>query len=42
VALVTDVDWMRHLTHAFSWLAPGGMKVVPTSQLAEATAWAAG
>ena len=42
VALVTDVDWMRHLTHTFSWLAPGGMKVFPASQLAAATVWAAG
>ncbi len=42
VALVTDIDWMRHLTHAFSWLAPNGMKVFPTTELAAATAWAAG
>jgi hypothetical protein len=42
VALVTDIHWMRHLTHAFSWLAPSGMKVFPTSELAAATAWAAG
>ena len=32
VALVTDVDWMRHLTKAFSWLAPKGMKVFPTDR----------
>ena len=42
VALVTDVDWMRHLTHAFSWLAPNGMKVFPSRELDVATAWAAG
>jgi hypothetical protein len=42
VALVTDIDWMRHLTHAFSWLAPSGMKVFPTSELAAAKEWAAG
>jgi len=42
VALVTDIDWMRHLTHAFGWLAPNGMRVFPTAQLAEAAAWAAG
>ena len=39
VALVTDVDWMRHLTHAFT---PNGMKVFPTAELEAATAWAAG
>jgi hypothetical protein len=42
VALVTDIVWMRHLTHAFSWLAPNGMKVFPTTDLATAKAWAAG
>ena len=42
VALVTDRDWMRQLTHTFSWLAPNGMRAFPTSQLAEAMTWAAG
>jgi hypothetical protein len=42
IALVTDVDWMRHLTKAFSWLAPKGMKVFPTTELDAAKAWAAG
>jgi hypothetical protein len=41
IAMVTDVDWMRHLTHAFSWLAPKGMKVFPTVELEAAKAWAA-
>jgi hypothetical protein len=36
------VDRMLHLTDVFSWLAPSGMEVLPSSQLAEATAWAAG
>lgn len=42
IALVTDVDWMRHLTKLFSWLAPKGMKVFAASELDAATAWAAG
>jgi hypothetical protein len=42
IAPVTDVGWMRHLTKAFSWLAPKGMKVFPTSELDAAKAWAAG
>jgi hypothetical protein len=42
IALVTDVDWMRHLTKAFSWLAPKGMKVFPTTYLDAAKARAAG
>jgi SpoIIAA-like len=42
VALVTDIDWMRHLTHAFSWLSPSGMKVFPVAELDAAKAWVAG
>ncbi len=42
VALVTDIDWMRRLTHAFSWLSPSGMKVFPVAQLAEAKTWVSG
>ena len=42
VALVTDVDWMRHLTNVFGWIAPKGIKVFPTSELDAAKAWAAG
>jgi hypothetical protein len=42
VALVTDIDWMRRLTHAFSWLAPSGMQVFATSELEAAKAWAGG
>lgn len=42
VALVTDIDWMRHLTHAFSWLAPSGMKVFPVVELEAAKTWATG
>jgi hypothetical protein len=41
VALVTDVDWMRHLAHAFGWLSPGGMQVFPTSELDVAKDWVA-
>jgi hypothetical protein len=33
---------MRHLTKAFSWLAPKGMKVFPTTYLDAAKARAAG
>ena len=42
VALVTDIDWMRHLTNVFGWIAPKGIKVFPTSALDAAKAWAAG
>ena len=42
VALVTDIDWMRHLTELFGWMTPGEGKVFPLAQRAEAIAWAAG
>ncbi len=41
IALVTDIEWMTHLTHLFAWMTPGEMKVFPTAQRAEAIAWAA-
>jgi hypothetical protein len=41
VAIVTDVDWMTHLVHAFSWLAPKGMQVFPARELEAAKARAA-
>jgi hypothetical protein len=41
IALVTDVDWMVHLTKLFGWMTPGEMKHFPLAQRAEAVAWAA-
>ena len=41
IALVTDVEWMIHLTHLFGWMTPGDMKHFPLHQRAEAIAWAA-
>jgi hypothetical protein len=42
IALVTDVDWMTHLTSVFGWMTPGETKVFPTADRADAIAWAAG
>ena len=42
IALVTDVDWMRHGTEWFGWMTPGEVKHYPLDQRAEALAWAAG
>jgi len=36
-----DVDWMRALTQAFSWSAPKGMNVFPTTELDATRSWAA-
>lgn len=42
VGLVTDIDWMRKLTHAFSWLSPSGMQVFPVTDLETAKTWVSG
>jgi SpoIIAA-like len=42
IALVTDIDWMRHMTELFGWMTPGEVKVFPLAQRGEAIAWAAG
>ncbi len=39
VAVVTDVDWIRHSIGAFRFLMPGEIKVFSTNQAAEARAW---
>jgi hypothetical protein len=42
VAVITDVEWMRHLTAAFGWMVPGDCKTFAVADLAQAKAWAAG
>lgn len=42
IALVTDVDWMLHLTHLFGWMTPGELKQFPLAERDAAAAWAAG
>jgi hypothetical protein len=42
IALATDVDWIRHMTSLFGWMAPGELKVFPLERLEDAKAWAAG
>ncbi|HVY77123.1 MAG TPA: STAS/SEC14 domain-containing protein [Solirubrobacterales bacterium] len=41
-ALVTDVDWVRHLSGLFGWMTPGELKLFGLDQLEEAKAWVAG
>jgi hypothetical protein len=41
IALVTDIDWMIHLTRLFGWMTPGDMKHFPLSQRDEAISWLA-
>ncbi len=42
LALVTDVEWIRHLVPLFGWMAPGELKLFALAELAEAKGWVAG
>ena len=42
IALVTDVDWMVHVTKLFGWMTPGEMKHFPLAERAAAGEWAVG
>ena len=42
IALVSDVDWIKHTMRFFSFLMPAQMKVFSGSQAAEARAWIVG
>ena len=39
VAVVTDVDWIRHTMQFFSFMMPGEMKTFPLDQAAQARQW---
>ncbi len=39
IAVVTDVDWITHLTQMFGWMTPGEVKTFPLSTRAEAIEW---
>ena len=41
IALVTDIEWMVHLTHMFGWMTPGELKIFPISGYTDAVAWIA-
>jgi len=42
IALVTDIEWMTHLTALFGWMTPGETKTFPLAERDEAIRWAAG
>ena len=42
MALVTDVDWMRHGVEWFGWMTPGEVKHFPIAERDAAIAWLAG
>ena len=39
MALVTDVEWIRHTMQAFGFVMPGTIRVFPSAEAAEARAW---
>jgi hypothetical protein len=41
IAVVTDVDWIRHTMQFFSFMMPGATKVFPRAQAAQAREWIA-
>jgi hypothetical protein len=41
MALVTDVEWIRHAANAFGFLMPGELKIFALAEREAATAWAA-
>src|SRR5262245_26342470 len=41
MALVSDVDWIKHALAVFGWLVPGEAQVFPRADQEKATAWAA-
>jgi hypothetical protein len=42
IAVVTDVEWVTHLTGLFGWMTPGETKVFPLDERDQAVAWVAG
>jgi SpoIIAA-like len=41
IALVTDIEWMIHMTALFGWMTPGEVRTFSLAQRDEAIAWAA-
>lgn len=42
IALVTDLDWMIHLTRLFGWMTPGDLRQFSLADRDAAITWAAG
>src|ERR1700676_3553711 len=42
IALVTDIEWMRHMTDLFGWMTPGETRTFSLAERDDAKAWVAG
>jgi SpoIIAA-like len=41
MALVTDIDWIKHTVRFFSFMMPGTLRIFSSSEAAQARAWIA-
>jgi SpoIIAA-like len=39
IAVVTNVDWIRHTIRAFSFIMPGEIRIFPLAEAAKAREW---
>lgn len=39
IAVVTDIDWIRHTMSVFSFLIPGELRIFPASEASKARDW---
>ena len=39
IAVVTDVEWIKHAVHAFGFLFPGIVRIFPYGEASAARAW---
>jgi hypothetical protein len=42
IALVTDIEWMSHMTAMFGWMTPGEVRHFPLSDQPAAVTWLSG
>ena len=42
IALVTNIEWMRHMTDLFGWMTPGETRTFSWSSGVAAVTWVAG
>ncbi|MEX0172297.1 STAS/SEC14 domain-containing protein [Streptomyces sp. LMG1-1-1.1] len=42
IALVTDIEWMTHVTSLFGWMTPGETRTFPVDKRDAAVTWVSG
>lgn len=42
IAVVSDLEWVSRMMHAFAWLVPGELEIFGADDLDRAAQWAAG